>query len=86
MTEEIKKVDAEFDPLLKSSEELEAYSKKRHAEIQQEIKAIDEESVCIQIQSEVEPNPFRYLMYLLYVSYRTGSLTSISGVLARRRN
>jgi len=49
VTEEIKKVDAEFEPLLKSSEELEAFSKKRHAEIQQEIKALDEESVCTQL-------------------------------------
>ncbi len=45
VTEELKKVDAEFDPLLKSSEELEAFSKQRHAEIEKEIASIDEETV-----------------------------------------
>ncbi|BDA50766.1 probable ATP synthase subunit d, mitochondrial [Coccomyxa sp. Obi] len=44
VTEELKKVDAEFEPLLKSSEELEAFSKQRHAEIEKEIATIDEET------------------------------------------
>lgn len=48
VTEELKKVDAEFDPLLKSSEELEAFSKQRHAEIEKEIATIDEETVRCQ--------------------------------------
>ena len=45
VTEALKKVDGEFEPLLKSSEELEAYSKKRYEEIQKEISTIDEEMV-----------------------------------------
>lgn len=45
VTEELKKVDGEFEPLLKSSEELAAFSKKRHEEIQKEIATIDEETV-----------------------------------------
>lgn len=45
VTEALKKVDGEFEPLLKSSEELEAYSKKRYEEIQKEISTIDEETV-----------------------------------------
>ncbi|EIE20405.1 hypothetical protein COCSUDRAFT_57553 [Coccomyxa subellipsoidea C-169] len=44
VTEALKKVDGEFEPLLKSSEELEAYSKKRYEEIQKEISTIDEET------------------------------------------
>ncbi|CAK0787319.1 hypothetical protein CVIRNUC_010537 [Coccomyxa viridis] len=43
VTEHVKKVDTEFDPLLKSAAELEAFSQKRSKEIQEEIKGIDAE-------------------------------------------
>ena len=45
VTEHVKKVDTEFDPLLKSAAELEAFSQKRSKEIQEEIKGIDAEMV-----------------------------------------
>lgn len=45
VTEHVKKVDTEFDPLLKSASELEAFSQKRSKEIQEEIKQIDLEIV-----------------------------------------
>ena len=45
VTEHVKVVDAEFDPLLKSAAELEAFSQKRSKEIQEEIKGIDAEMV-----------------------------------------
>ena len=38
-------MDTEFDPLLKSAAELEAFSQKRSKEIQEEIKGIDAEMV-----------------------------------------
>ena len=43
VTEHLKKVDKEFDPLLKSAAELESFSQKRAKEIQDEIKQIDVE-------------------------------------------
>ena len=45
VTEHLKKVDKEFDPLLKSAAELESFSQKRAKEIQDEIKQIDVEIV-----------------------------------------
>ena len=45
VTEHVKKVDREFDPLLKSASELEAFSQKRQKEIQDEITQIDAEVV-----------------------------------------
>ena len=44
-SQQLKKVDAEFEPLLQSAGELEAFSKKRGEEIQAEIAAIDAETV-----------------------------------------
>ena len=44
-SQQLKKVDAEFEPLLQSATELEAFSKKREQEIQAEIATIDKESV-----------------------------------------
>ena len=41
----IKQVETEFEPLLKSASELEAFSTKREAEIRAEIKTIDDEIV-----------------------------------------
>ena len=41
----MKKVDADFDPLLESAAELEAFSQKRQKEINDEIKQIDVEIV-----------------------------------------
>lgn len=54
VTEHVKKVDTDFDPLLKSASELEAYSQKRQKEIQDEIKQIDVDivsfpSMCQQV-------------------------------------
>jgi len=43
VTEHVKKVDADFDPLLESAAELEAFSQKRQKEINDEIKQIDVE-------------------------------------------
>ncbi|CAL5229518.1 g12858 [Coccomyxa viridis] len=43
VTEHVKKVDTDFDPLLKSATELEAFSQKRQKEIEDEIKQIDVE-------------------------------------------
>ncbi len=45
VTEHVKKVDTDFDPLLKSATELEAFSQKRQKEIEDEIKQIDVEIV-----------------------------------------
>ena len=45
VTEHVKKVDTDFDPLLKSATELEAFSQKRQKEIEEEIKQIDVEIV-----------------------------------------
>ena len=45
VTEHVKKVDTDFDPLLKSASELEAFSQKRQKEIEDEIKQIDVEIV-----------------------------------------
>lgn len=45
VTEHLKKVDKEFDPLLKSAAELESFSQRRAKEIQDEIKQIDVEIV-----------------------------------------
>ena len=45
VTEHVKKVDREFDPLLKSASELEAFSQKRVKEIEDEIKQIDADVV-----------------------------------------
>lgn len=43
VAEHVKKVDSEFEPLLKSASELEAFSQKRAKEIKEEIKHIDAE-------------------------------------------
>lgn len=45
VAEHVKKVDSEFEPLLKSASELEAFSQKRAKEIKEEIKHIDAEIV-----------------------------------------
>ena len=45
VAEHVKKVDTEFEPLLKSASELEAFSQKRAKEIKDEIKHIDAEIV-----------------------------------------
>lgn len=47
-SQQLKKVDAEFEPLLQSASELEAFSKKREEEIKAEIAAIDAETVGCQ--------------------------------------
>lgn len=53
MTEDLKKVESEFTPLLKSADELEAFSKKRLQEIMQEVATIDDETVR-QIHSHIQ--------------------------------
>jgi hypothetical protein len=45
VTEQLKKVESEFTPLLKSAEELEQFSKKRLEEIKAEIAELDDEMV-----------------------------------------
>ena len=45
VAEHVKRVDTEFEPLLKSASELEAFSQKRAKEIKEEIKHIDAEIV-----------------------------------------
>ncbi len=55
----LKEVDEKFKPLLEQAEEMAAFSKKRAAEIQEEIKQIDAEMVrsalCLTLKLHLSP-------------------------------